>query len=79
MFTQTDNPFGEIMPVSYSPVNTEYISSNKSSNIWKFILGISILIGGVLVYFLRQKNEEAEAAKIESQKVESGLNQNENV
>lgn len=81
MFTQTENPFREIIPVSYSPSSLVEISpSSKPSNIWRFILGISILICGVFVFFVfKQKNEEAEAAKIESQKVESGLNQNENV
>ncbi|GGD47879.1 hypothetical protein GCM10011514_09830 [Emticicia aquatilis] len=79
MFIQTENPFGEIMPVPYSPSSLmEITPSSKPSNIWKFILGISIFIGGVFVFFvLKKKNEEAGAANIEFQKVESGLNQNE--
>ncbi len=55
MFIQTENPFGEMLAVAYSPI-TEFSYSNKTSNIWRIILGMIFLIGGVFVYFvLKQK------------------------
>lgn len=44
MFIQSENLFGEIMPVSYSPL-VEFSRSSKLSNIWRVYLGIFILIG----------------------------------
>lgn len=52
MFIQTENPFGEMLAAAYSPI-TEISYSNKASNIWRIILCIIFLIGGVFV--LKQK------------------------
>lgn len=59
MFTQIENPFGAIVPLSYSAINTEYSSSNESSNIWKWILAFFALIGGLIVFLVwNEKNKE---------------------
>ncbi len=59
MFTQTDNPFGGIVPIYHSPINLESTYSNNSSNIWKWILAIFALIGGFIIFLVwNEKNKE---------------------
>lgn len=59
MFTQIENPFGAIVPVSYSAINKEYSSSNSLSNIWRWILAFIALLGGLIIYLVwSERNKE---------------------
>lgn len=62
MFTQTDNPFGEIMPIYHSPLILESTHSNSPSNFWKWILAFFALIGGLIIFLVwNEKNKETQS------------------
>lgn len=59
MFTQTDNPFGEIMPIYHSPLILESTYSDSPSSVWKWILAIFSLLGGLIIFLVwNEKNKE---------------------
>lgn len=59
MFTQTENPLGELIPSYHSPLILESTYSNSPSNIWKWILAFYILIVGIIFFlFWSERNKE---------------------
>ena len=80
MFTQTENPFGAIVPIHNSPLRMESSYSNNSSNIWKWIVAFFILSGGFLLFLVwKEKNEEEKILPNNLDDGEEGLNKTENV
>ena len=56
---EIDNPFGEIMPIYHSPINLESTYSDNSTNIWKWMLAIFVLLSGFIVFLVwNEKNNE---------------------
>ncbi len=80
MFTQTENPFGAIVPIYNSPLRMESSYSNNSSNIWKWIVAFIILSGGFLLFLVwKKKNEEEMILSNKLDDDEEGLNKTKNV
>jgi hypothetical protein len=65
MFTQIENPFEELIKVTFLPskINSSYPTkvnsnySNESSAIWAWILGGLAIIGGIAWYFIWKEKE----------------------
>lgn len=58
MFTQTNNPFGELSS-NYSSLSSPSISSTKIPYTWKLAILFSILIGGIVILLvLNERNNK---------------------
>ena len=77
MFIQTQNPFSELGRIPEMPMNYYLPQEKKSSNVWKWVVGIASLVGGIgYLIWWKNKNDKAEQEKIEEEKAkENELNQ----
>lgn len=75
MFTQIENPFEELVQVSYPHYTTDSSNSNKTSSILGWIFGILLIVGSVIIFFVWKESKELEEQKKgELEKGKDGLN-----